>query len=72
MNEGEFWIQVWKIVAATFSVFLLTVGGCTSYQAHLVRDAIAAGTDPIKASCAINGIGGSATAAVCAVVGSAR
>lgn len=66
MDDNEFWIIVWKMVAISFVVVITTTAGCDSYRARLVRDAISSGVDPIKASCAINGMSVS-TAVICAM-----
>ena len=67
MDENQYWVTIWKTVAATFSVLVMTVGGCSVSQQHKIAELVAGGADPIKAQCAIYGVQ-SGNAAVCGVV----
>ena len=66
MDENTFWISIWRAVAAAICVLVVSIGGCVAHGQHLVSMAINNGADPIKAGCAINGINGSTSAAICA------
>lgn len=54
MSEGKFWISVWKIVATTFCV--VVISGVTSCQMtnEKVARMVEAGADPMEASCAVS------------------
>ena len=54
MDENQFWLSVWKLVAISFCVLTATIGGCTAQSNYLVARAVKDGADPIKASCAIS------------------
>ena len=59
MSENEFWIKVWKIVGTVVSIFILTVGGCTTNGTYIIKDMVEKGASPIQAACAVHGIGSS-------------
>ena len=67
MDENQYWATIWKTAAATLSVFIMTVGGCTVNQHYKIAELVAGGADPIKAQCAIYGVQ-SNNAAVCGSV----
>lgn len=48
MNDNEFWIQVWKVVAGCFCVLVLTSGGCVMRGNQLLANS----SDPIALACA--------------------
>ena len=49
MDENEFWIAVWKIVAAAVCVFILSISGCLGYANKRIADA----ADPLLVGCAM-------------------
>ena len=53
MDESEFWVKVWKIVAATFVALVVTFAGCTSHQVSTIERMTAAGANPLDAKCAV-------------------
>lgn len=55
MDESEFWVKVWKIVAATFVALAVTIAGCTAHQVSTVERMTAAGANPLDAKCAVIG-----------------
>lgn len=58
MDENKFWATVWKIVAATFMAFVVTVAGCSAHNARVIERMTVAGADPLDAKCAISGSDG--------------
>lgn len=62
-GENNFWLAIWRTVAATFGVLVLTIGGCSSYRSRLIAEMTASGVDPLAASCAVHG--GDANHSVC-------
>ncbi|MCZ2113910.1 MAG: hypothetical protein LC131_08765 [Anaerolineae bacterium] len=71
MEDNRFLMNAWRTVAAAFAVLVLTIGGCSAYRSSLVADMVKAGADPIKAHCAIFGIG-SNDAAMCGAAAASR
>jgi hypothetical protein len=71
MEENQFWLNVWRTVAAAFAALVLTIGGCTANQNRLVAEMVAAGADPIKAHCAIVGVQ-SISGAMCGAAAAGR
>jgi hypothetical protein len=59
MDEGTFWLQIWRTVAGAVAAVALVIGGCTAYESKRIADAIEAGKDPIDARCGIAGAAGS-------------
>lgn len=56
MNDNEFWITVWKIIAITVCVITVSVGGCTANRQYQTRALIEnAKVPPMQAKCAIEG-----------------
>lgn len=68
MNENEFWITVYKLIALVVCTLILIVGGCSIHQQAMVVELVKTGADPIKANCGIMGPQSSNTAAICAQV----
>jgi hypothetical protein len=66
MDDNQFFALCWKIAGVILFTIVTTIGGCESYRASLVRDAIRAGADPLRASCAIYGMISGST--ICAVL----
>ena len=64
MDENQYRVTIWKIVAAAFSVLVVTIGACNVNQHYKIAELVAGGADPIKAQCAIYGVS-SGNAAVC-------
>lgn len=64
MNENEFWIALWKIVAAVLCVIAVTIGGCSTYETQQIAKLASAGVDPIKSRCAVSGVA-KRTAVIC-------
>jgi len=58
MDEGEFWVKVWKIVALTFVAFSVTIAGCDAHQVRVIERMTAAGVNPLDAKCAVGGSDG--------------
>jgi len=54
MEENKYWITIWKLVAGTICVIIVSIGGCQSYQNKQIASLIATGIDPIKAACSIS------------------
>ncbi len=64
MNEdGKFWFGIWKLVAITISILIISSSGCTMYSNKIGTEAITIafekGADPIAAYCAVWGISAS-------------
>lgn len=55
MEESTFWLRLWQSIIAGVVLIALCIGGCSSYQATKISEAIASGVDPISAGCAIRG-----------------
>ncbi len=68
MNENEFWIKFWKIIATSVILITISVSGCNAVDkatlnaaggrtdvevAKAVSDAIIQGIDPMVAKCAL-------------------
>ncbi len=53
MDENQYWIALWRTIAAAFAVLVITIGACTANRQHLVAEAIKSGVDPTAAKCAI-------------------
>ena len=53
MESTNFWLAVWKIIAISVCVIIVSVGGCQSYQNHQIQLMVAGGAEPMKAACAI-------------------
>ena len=72
MSEEKFWLTFWGMVLS----FLTVVALCITFNAHWKRDkwetAVSNGADPMAVSCALDGIGGGADAAICAILAQGR
>lgn len=66
-DYDQYWLTIWKLVAAVVVVLILTAGGCTAHQQSRITELAMSGVDPIKAACAIRGVA-QGTEAICAVV----
>ena len=51
MEENNFWLAVWKLIAIVACILIVTVGGCTVYT----NDKISKADDPIAYACATTG-----------------
>jgi hypothetical protein len=65
MTDNELCFKLWRLAAIALCTVVLTLGSCTTYSNYKIGDMVSKGTDPIKASCAINGFGDAARAVVC-------
>ena len=52
MNENEFWVKFWKIIAVCFCVVVTTIGGCNVYEMNKIAEMVSRGETPLAASCA--------------------
>lgn len=55
MDDNQFWLAIWRTVAAAFCVLIVSIGSCTSYQTHKVGEVIKGGADPLRARCGLLG-----------------
>lgn len=56
MNDNEFWVATWKIIAVAICILILTAGGCTMNRHYQTRMLIEnAKVHPMDAKCAIEG-----------------
>lgn len=53
MDENQFWIACWKVIAAGVVCFSAVVGGCIAHTDYRISEAIKAGVDPLSANCAL-------------------
>jgi hypothetical protein len=52
MNHDEiFWITLWKIVAATLCIIVVSLTSCSITRTLTVKELVLNGTDPMKAGC---------------------
>lgn len=54
MDENQFWVSIWKIIAAAFVASMTVFGGCVGHTDYRIGQAIKDGADPIKAYCALS------------------
>lgn len=68
MNDNEFWVSIWKVIAVTFIAVI--VSGVTSCQMtnSRITEMVKAGADPIDAMCAVS----SESTQICTIVVSKR
>jgi hypothetical protein len=67
MNDDQkFWLSIWKLVATTFCVFVLSVSGCVANNNRVLEGLVASGSTPMEAYCAIRS--GSHDAAMCTAI----
>lgn len=64
MNENEFWVKVWALVAGGVLGIALTIGACDAYSNYTMLQMVEKGADPIKARCSVYG-SGTSNAAIC-------
>jgi hypothetical protein len=67
MDQNKLFLSIWGMVIALTATMVLALCALEANEQRLVAKAIAAGADPIKAHCAIAGVGQS-NAAVCGAV----
>ena len=72
MDDNQFWVSIWKMVAVSFCVMVLAIAGCTVNNTRVVNEMTSRGADPIAAACAVNGAGERAQAAMCALAASGK
>lgn len=66
MNDNKFWAILWSLVCGFLVTGVVALGLNYANSQNLVASMVKAGTDPIAASCAINGFAaGSASAIIC-------
>lgn len=66
MNEGEFWVKIWKTFGVVVCVLVtLAVGSCQSSK-YQIRKAIELGADPMEVACAFDN-GNTSEGAICAL-----
>lgn len=53
MNENEFWVAVWKVVAIAFVCAVASMSGCVAYQSEKASEMVKGGADPIDAGCSV-------------------
>lgn len=51
MDENQFWIKIWSIIAICFCVLTLSISGCNINKHEKISEAVKQGSDPIAASC---------------------
>jgi hypothetical protein len=69
MDERTFWINIWRTAGAVLCAMVLTFAGCDGYKSARIAEMTANGMDPMRAACAINGVG-DRSAAICGVLAS--
>lgn len=52
MNDNEFFITIWKIVAACFCCMVITLGSCTANTHWAISHDLSKGIDPVGVQCA--------------------
>ena len=67
MNENEFWVNVWKLVAGSVVGIFIIVACCDAYSTYTMLKMVEKGADPIKARCSVYG-SGERNAAICALI----
>lgn len=50
MNDKEFWLKIWRVIAGCFCVFILTAGGCEVRKHQLFANS----DNPIALACSIS------------------
>lgn len=61
MNDNEFWVKVWKVIAIILCVLIVSSAGCTANRHYQTRALIESGkADSLGARCAIDGDGSAA------------
>lgn len=55
MNDNQFWLGLWKVVAVALVLVVMSIGACSMRQTKLsyeaVTKAIERGVDPLDAAC---------------------
>lgn len=54
MDGNKFWVAIWRIIAVTFCVFVLSVAGCEMRNKQIIKDAVTNSKDPIATRCAMD------------------
>ena len=54
MDDNNFWINIWKIVAIVFVVVAGIIASYNSYQTYQIVEMVTAGASPLEASCAVS------------------
>lgn len=66
-KEQSFWYSVWRLVAISFCVMVISIAGCVANNNRLIADMVKEGENPIVAGCAF-GVSGSYDAMICASI----
>jgi hypothetical protein len=57
MDDNQFWVAIWRLVALLVLAIVVVVAGCTTAADQKVAELVAKGVNPIAARCAIYGAG---------------
>lgn len=55
MDEGEFWIALWRTVAAAVIAVVLITAGCSVHKQRVLEAMVEKGANPIDAKCSLSG-----------------
>jgi hypothetical protein len=64
-DDEEFWYSIWKLVAVTTCILIVSVSGCVAHSKYIVAGMVKNGTDPIMAFCSL-GVNSNNDALLCA------
>lgn len=54
MDENQYLINVWKVIAAGIVGLAAVIGGCVGHTDYRISEAIKSGADPISTYCALS------------------
>ena len=54
MSMEENLYRIWKLVAITTCINVLSMSGCTMHQSFVIQQMVAGGADPMRSACAIS------------------
>jgi hypothetical protein len=66
MDDSEFFLTIWKLLALVLITIVLSISGCVSFQNYQISKAIEHGVDPMNASCAFSAFNDSKS--VCTII----
>lgn len=66
MEDNQFWVNVWKVIATGVVGLAAVIGGCVSHTDYRISEAIKAGAEPLAAYCALTNGGQGTTCTVLA------
>lgn len=68
MDKNDiYWYSIWKLIAITFCVTVVSMTGCTMNNKRVLNEMVKNGASPMEARCAI-GVDTESQTVLCAIV----